>query len=124
MRRVIFATAGLSAAALAAIGLVVRRRWAMPDETLPMEPAPLPSVFPGAIPVREVESAEPAGHEPEHVPTATASDDAAVVSEPSIEANFGPVSSPVSPSPTKRPAKPRARSSRTAAKPTEPATGD
>ena len=136
MRRVIFATAGLSAAALAAIGLVVRRRWALPDETLPVEPVLTPPVPSAVMPLHAVEPAAPTTGEPElaagdraradPAADAAAAADPAVSSEPSVEADFGSASlGPVSPPPTKRAAKPRARSSRTTvAKPTEPATGD
>ena len=138
MRRVIFWAAGLSAAALAAIGLVVRRRWAVPDETLPVERAPAPPVPSAVMPLHAVEPAAPTTGEPEAAAAAAASErleptaaNAAVSTEPSIEADFGPVSAgpvsagPVPPPPIKRAAKPRARSSRTTpAEPTEPATGD
>ena len=136
MRRVIFWAAGLSAAALAAIGLVVRRRWAVPDEMLPVERAPAPPVPSAVMPLHAVEPAAPTTGEPELAAAAAAdaaserpeptAADPAVSTEPSIEAAFGPVSAgPVPPPPIKRAAKPRARSSRTTpAEPTEPATGD
>ena len=125
MRRVIFATAGLSAAALAAIGLVVRRRWAMPDETLPVEPARVPPVPSAVISPQGPETTDLGLLEPDPVATDLASLDAVLSSEPSIEADFGPASPP----PTKRAAKPRVRAGRStavkpAATPTEPATGD
>jgi hypothetical protein len=40
MRRVIFGALTVAVTALAAIGIIGRRRWAMRDDALPLEPAP------------------------------------------------------------------------------------
>jgi hypothetical protein len=99
MRRVIFGALTVAVAALAAIGIVGRRRWAIRDDALPLEPAP-PLGSNGAV------GEEPA---PDTLPASTT---------PSVDADFGFAVAPTTPD-ADAPAMPVARSRRkkTAARP-------
>jgi hypothetical protein len=78
MRRVIFGALTVAVAALAAIGIIGRRRWAIRDDALPLEPAP-PLGSSGAV------GEEPA---PDTRPASTT---------PSVDADFGFAVAPTAP---------------------------
>jgi len=92
MRRVIFGALTVAVAALAAIGIIGRRRWAMRDDALPLEPPP-PLGSSGAV------GEEPA---PDTWPASTT---------PSVDADFGFAIAPTTPD-ADVPAMPVARSRR------------
>jgi len=110
MRRVIFGAVARVAAALAAVGIVGRRRRVRADEWLPVEPAPpLGATGAGDAPT-------PAGDAIAGDPTGAAPAPALV--EPSVEADYGPVGAAA----TTETAKTRTRRRRASAAAADPST--
>jgi hypothetical protein len=101
MRRVIFGALTVAVAGLAAIGIIGRRRWAIRDDVLPLEPAPPLGlgVTAGAAGAVSAAQALEAGTAP------------SAPSEPSA----GPADGPVDEAALRQKAKPSARPRRKAA---------
>jgi hypothetical protein len=100
MRRVIFGAVTVAVAALAAIGLIGRRRWAMRDEALPLEPAP-PLGAAGAVGEDPVPDTRPASK----TPPAVADPGFPAASAPTADTPKIPVARPRTRKAAPRPAK-------------------